>query len=151
MATAKETVGPREREIYEGVRRAFPHSDSQAGKQVKEKRKHPRFQVPKGTFVSVGPYDAQVGQIIDMGMGGLAFRYVGRPEPFNGELSIFLSERDFYLGRIPFKTVSDCEIAGKGPSSPIAMRRSGVRFRKLTDYQVSQLEYFIQNHTLGEA
>jgi hypothetical protein len=120
-------------------------------KEMVEKRQHKRFQVPKGTFVGLGPHDTKVGQIIDVGMGGLAFRYVGSEEPSNGELDVFLNERDFYLGRVPFRTVSDFEITSRRDSSPTAMRRSGVQFRKMKPNQISQLEYFIQNHTLGEA
>jgi len=74
-------------------------------KEMVEQRQHKRFQVPKGTFVGLGPHDTKVGQIIDVSMGGLAFRYVGSEEPSNGELDIFLNERDFYLGRVPFRTV----------------------------------------------
>ena len=98
-----------------------------------------------------GPYDAKVGQIIDVSTGGLAFRYVGTKEPSNGELSIFLAERDFYVGQIPFRTISDFEIAGKTPSTSVALRRSGVQFGKLSDHQTSQLEHFLNGLTLGEA
>ncbi|MBW1860096.1 MAG: hypothetical protein JRI70_08495 [Deltaproteobacteria bacterium] len=83
-----------------------------------------------------------MGQIIDVSMGGLAFRYVGTEEPSNGELSIFLAERDFYVGQIPFRTVSDFEIAGKTSSTSVTLRRSGVQFGKLTDHQTSQMEHF---------
>lgn len=121
-----------------------------SNKEVVEQRRHTRFQVPNGTFVGLGPYDTKVGQVIDLGMGGLAFRYIGSEDPSNGELDIFLSERDFYLGRIPFRTVSDFEVTGRTASGSMAMRRSGVQFRKLTPNQMSRLEYFIQNHTLGE-
>jgi hypothetical protein len=120
-------------------------------KEIVEKRQHKRFQVPKGTFVGLGPHDTKVGQIIDVGMGGLAFRYVGSEEPSNGELDIFLNERDFYLGRVPFRTVTDFEVSSRRDSSATAMRRSGVQFREMKSNQISQLEYFIQNHTLGEA
>ena len=120
-------------------------------KEITEQREHKRFQVPKGAFVGLGHHDTQVGQIIDVSMGGLAFRYVGSEEPSNGELDIFLSERDFYLGRIPFKSVSDFEMTTRTASTSMTMRRTGVRFRKLTESQISQLEYFIQNHTLGDA
>jgi hypothetical protein len=117
-------------------------------KEMVEKRQHKRL---KGTFVGLGPHDTKVGQIIDVGMGGLAFRYVGSEEPSNGELDVFLNERDFYLGRVPFRTVSDFEITSRRDSISTAMRRSGVQFRKMKPNQISQLEYFIQNHTLGEA
>jgi hypothetical protein len=121
-----------------------------AGQEIVEHRRYKRFQVPKSAFVGFGPYDAKVGQIIDVSMGGLAFRYVGTEEPSNGELNIFLGERDFYIDRIPFKTISDFEIGNQRSSSSVALRRSGVKFEKLTQQQTSQLEYFIRNLTLGE-
>jgi PAS domain-containing protein len=73
-------------------------------------------------------------------------------EASNGshKLDIFLTDGDFYLGKIPFETISDLEIVNKAPSSSITMRRSSVQFRKLTHYQISQLESFIQNYTVGE-
>ena len=119
--------------------------------EIVERRKHTRFQVPKSAFVGFGPYDAKVGQIIDVSTGGLAFRYVGTEEPSNGELSIFLAERDFYVGQIPFKTISDFEIAGKTPSTSVPLRRSGVQFGQLTEHQTSQLEHLLHSLTLGEA
>ena len=120
-------------------------------KEIVERRNHTRFQVPKSAFVGFGPYDAKVGQIIDVSTGGLAFRYVGTEEPSNGELSIFLAERDFYVGQIPFKTISDFEIAGKTPSTPVPLRRSGVQFGRLTGDQTSRLEHLLHSLTLGEA
>ncbi len=117
-----------------------------------ERRKHERFQVPRGAFVGVGPYFMKVGPITDMSIDGLAFRYIGSEEPSNRshKLDIFLTDGDFYLGKIPFETISDSQIVNKAPSSSITMRRSGVQFRKLTHYQISHLESFIQNHTVGE-
>jgi hypothetical protein len=120
-------------------------------KEFVERRKHTRFQVPKSAFVGLGPYDAKVGQIIDVSTGGLAFRYVGSEEPSNGELSIFVAEGDFYVGQIPFKTISDFEIPGKTPSTSVTLRRSGVQFGQLSDHQTSQLEHLLHSLTLGEA
>ena len=113
-----------------------------------ERRKHKRFQVPRDAFVGVGPYFNKVGPITDMSIDGLAFRYIGSEEPSNRshKLDIFLTDGDFYLGKIPFETISDLEIVNKAPSSSITMRRSSVQFRKLTHYQISQLESFIQIH-----
>jgi hypothetical protein len=45
----------------------------------------------------------------------------------------------------------DSKIVNKNPSSSVTMRLQGVKFKKLTRSQKSQLEYFIQNHTTGEA
>jgi hypothetical protein len=62
-----------------------------------------------------------------------------------------VTERDFYVSHIPFKTISDFEMSGKTPSTSVALRRSGVQFGVLTDYQKSQLEHFLNGLTLGEA
>jgi len=124
-------------------------------KEVDERRKHKRFRVQNGAFAVLTafswPHSTQkLGQIIDIGMGGLAFSYIASEEPSNGslELSIFLAENRFHLRNIPFKTISDVETK-KVPFSSITMKRSGVQFGELTPNQISQLKYFISNHTIG--
>jgi hypothetical protein len=41
-----------------------------------ERRRHKRFQVPEGAQVSLRLPKTRMGQIIDISMGGLAYRYV---------------------------------------------------------------------------
>lgn len=115
-----------------------------------ERRQHRRFQVPVGVFVTFSPENSRLGEVVDISSGGLSFRYLATEEPPNGsyKLNIFRSEHDLYLNDMPFETVSDFgtyEI----PFVPVTMRRSGVQFRALTHNQRSQLEYFIQNHTIS--
>lgn len=124
-------------------------------KEVDERRKHKRFRVQNGAFAVFTafswPYSTQkLGQIIDIGMGGLAFSYIASEEAPTGavELSIFLAENRFHLRNIPFETISDVE-TNEVPFSSITMKRSGVQFGELTPNQVSQLKYFISNHTIG--
>jgi hypothetical protein len=101
-------------------------------------------------FVSFRPHDTRLGQIIDISMGGLAFRYVAMAEPSNGSdrLKIFPAEGDFYLNDVLFETVTDFGTY-QIPFTSISMRRSGVQFGELTHDQMSQLEDFICNHTAG--
>jgi hypothetical protein len=54
-----------------------------------------------------------------------------------------------YLDEVPFKIVSDFE-TNDDPLSFSTTRRCGVRFGKFRRKQVSQFEYFIQNHTIVE-
>ena len=124
-------------------------------KEKLERRKHKRFQVQNGAFAVLRafswPHSTQkLGQITDIGMGGIAFSYIAEQEPSNGslELGIFLADNSFRLRKIPFETISDLEIK-KGPFNSITMRRSGVQFGELTPNQISQLKYFIRNHTIG--
>ena len=118
-------------------------------KQV-DRRRHKRFHVRDNTFVVLrAPLSTNVGQIIDISMGGLAFNYIDGLRQANNysKLDILLSNRSFYLDKIPFNTISDCKAPNKVPFSSIEMRRCGVHFGKLTPEQISQLKYFICNHT----
>ena len=56
----------------------------------------------------------------------------------------------FRLDKIPFESISDFETANEDSLSSITTRRSGVQFGQLTHYQISQLEYFVQNCAIGE-
>jgi hypothetical protein len=84
-------------------------------------------------------------------MGGLSFAYMADEErPSRSfELDIFLAGGSFDLQEVPFGTISDFHNDGM-PLSSVKMRRMNVQFGDLTPHQVSQLEYFIQNHTTGE-
>jgi hypothetical protein len=116
-----------------------------------ERRKHNRFSVSKGAFVALRPHYGKIGQVVNISMGGLAFTYMADEErPSRSfELDIFLAGGSFYLQGVPFGTISDFHNDGI-PLSSVKMRRMGVQFGDLTPHQVSQLEYFIQNHTEGE-
>lgn len=116
-------------------------------KQRVERRKHKRFQAWNGAFVALGPYSMKLGQIVNMSMGGLAFRYIGSHEPsrMKTESKIFI-DNGFCLDDVPLETVSDRE-AKQGHFASLVMRQSGVQFGELTNDQRSQLEYFIHNHT----
>lgn len=115
-----------------------------------EQRKHRRVRVQEGVFGVLRPHFTHLGQIIDISAAGLALRYVasgGGDANESCEMDIFFG-KDFYLGRIPFKAVSDFEIAGEFPNSPVTVRRLGVQFGELTEGQRSQLAYLMQNLTI---
>ena len=117
-----------------------------------EKRKDMRLKAREGAF-AVPEFDAGVpGQIIDISMGGLAFRYMANGKRTSGSflLDILISNDIFYLKKVPVITVSDFyEIDEEMLFSVILMRRCGVRFGDLTQSKVSQLKYFIQHHSNG--
>ena len=119
--------------------------------ELSEQRKDKRFQVPKDAFAALGPDYIKVGQIINISMGGLAFRYLGSEEPSNAsELDIFLARRAFYLYKLPFETVWDF-VTDEKPFSSINMKLCGLQFGQLTQSQISELQYFIQDYAVGEA
>ena len=124
------------------------------GKESVERRKHKRFQVEDGALAVLKPpwpHSIRLGQIIDISMGGLAFRCIAGEDRFNGssELSVIFANHAFYLHKLPIKTISDLETA-RMPFGSMTPRRRSVQFGKLRDEQVSQLRYFIQKHTTAE-
>ncbi len=118
-----------------------------------EQRKHKRFRVQYGAFVVFRFNDSKLGQIIDISRGGLAFRYVANGKQSKGpdQLDIMLAEKDFHIEKLPFKTIFDFEIPSVVAFNSLKTRRCGVQFGKFTQNQISQLESFIKNYTIGEA
>jgi hypothetical protein len=117
-----------------------------------ERRKCKRFQVPVDACVALRSDYVEVGQVIDIGMGGLAFRFVPREGWPSGavELDIFMANRSYCLCKVPFKTISEFKITDEDHTCGITVKRGSVKFGKLTRDQRSHLDYFIQNHTMGE-
>jgi hypothetical protein len=111
-----------------------------------DQNKDKRFQVGGGAFVGVGPAFGKVGLIEDIGMDGLTFRYAYSSNELEElYLDIFLANGNCYLGKVPFKTVSDFE-TDYTPFGSLVMRRCRVQFRKLTLQQKADLRQFISDH-----
>jgi hypothetical protein len=120
-------------------------------KEIVNQRRYARFRVPKDAFAALGPDYIKVGQIINISMGGLVFRYHNSKGPSNAsELDIFLAGRAFYLYKLPFETVWD-SLTDKKPCSCINMKECGLQFGNLTPHQIAQLKYFFQAYAIGEA
>ncbi|MBW1743056.1 MAG: PilZ domain-containing protein [Deltaproteobacteria bacterium] len=115
-----------------------------------EQRKHSRLQARDGAFVLLGPDSTKLGRIIDISIGGLAFSHMARTRPSEDlvELDLFLIDTDYYLSEVPFLTVWDVK-THENPFSSITMRRCGVQFGDLNSSQRTELNNFIQNHTVG--
>lgn len=116
-----------------------------------ERRQLKRFNAQDGAFALARNHVSKLGQIMNVSMRGLAFKYIANGQQSNGifQLDIFLSGRGFHSKNIPSKTVSDFEMKSEFPFSSIRMRRCCVQFGELTRIHMSQLEDFIQNHTAG--
>ncbi len=121
-------------------------------KDFAERRTFKRFEVKEGAFASLRGPISKLGPIKDISRGGLAFRYIDtgvRPDR-SFDLDISQTDNGFHMKDVPCKNISDSEISNEYHFSSIKMRRLGVQFSELTLDQTSQLEYFIQNHTMGE-
>ena len=126
------------------------HGSNMEKKRV-ERRKHQRFQLPSSAFVGLGPYFGTVGRIVDISMGGLAFRHLGQEEP-NGStyIDIFMNDLDFYLRNLSYKTISDFPMVTDGRTT-VTLRRRSVKFSKMTPQQKAALKDFIERYAVGEA
>ena len=75
----------------------------------------------------------------------------GKKSQNYSSLGIFLSGGDFIIDQIPFRIVTDTELNSNQPFSTIILRRYAVQFENLTPDKAAKLDYFLLNHTLGEA
>jgi len=123
-----------------------------------ERRKHKRLQVKDLAFAKLWSenekdYVQEIGQLLDISKGGLSIRSSLEQEKSSEQsvLGIFLSGSDFHIENLPFKIVADSEIILDSTLSKRALRRYGIQFDNLTSEQESNLNYFLANHTLGEA
>ena len=117
-----------------------------------ERRKNKRYRVQKGVLVAPNTNVRKLWQVLDIGMGGLAFRYVGNAGELktSSELDLATGDTRFLLEQVPFRSISDLDMSEDSVSSR-KLRRRGVQFEDMNDTQVRQLEYLIRSHTVGEA
>ncbi|MFC1824182.1 hypothetical protein ACFL9T_15835 [Thermodesulfobacteriota bacterium] len=110
-----------------------------------------RFKAQDGLFVTLSTADRKNWQIIDIGKGGLSFRYVPEVEDLNksSELDLVTHDTVFSLDKISFKSISDAGIDEEFLSK-YTLSRHGVAFGELTPSQSVQLELLIDNYTVGE-
>ena len=122
-------------------------------KKISEKRKYKRFKGKEGASAVLYKRDNIIGMIIDISRGGLAFRYMDEAKETRGtsQLGLFFTGEEFYLQIVQINTIYDVEEAHKVSFSNLRMRRCGVKFGKLTDYEAFLLKHFIGNYALGEA
>lgn len=90
----------------------------------------------------------KLGRINNISMGGLVFRYIESQAQSNESsvLDILFADCGFYLGNVPFKTISDIELSEDVSIDSIKMNQLRVQFKKITLNQKIQLDYFIRNH-----
>jgi len=120
-----------------------------------DRRSHARFMVTPGVFAVLGPYSSQIGPIVDISQGGLAFQYKQGDGTIADtyEVSILFDAKTDN-NKSPFKfnakVISDVEVRGGSPFSTAVIRRFSMEFKELTYYQQAWLTECIQNHTTGK-
>ena len=122
-----------------------------ADKVMLERRKYKRFQVQDDAVAVLRPFVDMRGPIIDISRGGLAFRYITAKssQDRSSKLDIMLPDLSFCLGSLPIKKICDFEVTSKLVFGNTKTRRCSVQFRNLTNEQMSQLDHFIENHSVA--
>jgi hypothetical protein len=117
-----------------------------------ERRQQKRFKAQEGAFAALVAQESRLGQIKDISIRGLSFRYIDGHEKLENAdaLKIILGDEGLYLDNVPFKKISDFEIENEFSFSRIKMRQIGLEFGELTAEQKMRLDRFIQYHTIDE-
>lgn len=120
-------------------------------KRTIERRKSKRYKAVEGAYAAISPSSHKLGQIIDISMGGLAFKYIdtknnGTKDQTQAEESIFLSSMGFYVGNLPFKTISDNEVTNTPSFSAMKVRERRVQFTDLSFKQLFDLDFYLKNN-----
>lgn len=120
-------------------------------KRTVERRKNKRYKAIEGAYAAISPNSHKLGQIIDISMGGLSFKYIDTSiedaEKENlQEESIFLSSMGYYVGDLPFRTVADYEVTNAPSFSSMKIRKRHVQFTDLSFKQLFDLDYYLRNN-----
>ena len=125
-------------------------------KRTVERRKSKRYKTVEGAYAAISPKSQKLGQIIDISMSGLAFKYIDTgnddtnyddtKRQSHSEESIFLSSMGSYVGNLPFKTISDTEITNTPSFSSMKVRERHVQFTDLSFKQLFDLDCYLRNN-----
>jgi len=110
-----------------------------------KRRKWKRFDIKEVLLAVIDEPFPQIGEIIDISRGGLAFRYSANETLLNGlsQLDIFLLKSRSGIKDLPVEPKWEVKISGK-------MRKQGVQFRSLTHKQRIQLTSVIEQIGMQE-
>jgi len=122
-------------------------------KRTIERRRNKRYKAVEGAYAAISPNSNRLGQIIDISMGGLCFKYIDTADKSSApeekdEESIFLSSIGYYVGDIPFQTIADYEITDTPSFSSMKVRKRHIKFTDLTLKQLFDLDYYLKNNVL---
>ena len=124
-------------------------------KRTIERRKNKRYKAVEGAYAVISPNSNKIGQIIDISMSGLCFKYINtenKSEEYinRNEESIFLSSIKYYVGDIPFQTIADYEITDTPSFSSMKVRKRHVKFTDLTFKQLFDLDHYLKHNVSEE-
>jgi len=120
-----------------------------------ELRNHPRFSVKKQPFAGLISPESndifQLGQIVDIGKGGVCLYYIPaeKNEDVVSHISIFgRTDRFVTVEKIPCKVVYDINMPAKGWIK-LPEKRCGIAFLSHSSSQKRQIESFIRSFAVN--
>ena len=119
---------------------------------ITERRITKRFRAIDGALAALSPESGRVGQIQDISLHGLAFRYIANESPASDlhgtvTLQIMFAGEGMWLEGVPVKWVADVDIPTELSFSSIPLRQTCLQFTSLTDDQKKRLQEFIHRYT----
>jgi len=121
---------------------------------ITERRLAKRYRAVDGALAALSPESGRVGQIRNISLCGLAFRYIADEAPeedLHGtvKLQIMFAGEGVWLEGVPVKWVADIDIPTDTSFSRIPLRQTCLQFTTLTATQKNRLQEFIHRHTNG--
>lgn len=122
-------------------------------RELVERRRFRRFTVRAEAFYFQMPGATQPGEIIDIGMGGLAFYHAASQKwPADSfVLGTLLTDSDVILARLPVKSVSVKAISAGLADSATTIWRRGLQFGEISAAQQEAIKKIILTRSTGEA
>lgn len=113
------------------------------------KRHQAEYEVREGAYAVNRNDYSQIGTIRKISHDGLCFQYICADDNISEalEIDIVVRNGNFYLQRIPCKTVSNTIVNDNPPCSSICICEQLVRFEPLSPDQKSKLDYFLRHYT----
>ena len=117
-----------------------------------ERRKHPRYQVPKLVIAVPQKSRSQVARVVDVSKGGMAVRYMDQKD-WLGEAKErdILVNSNFFMTGIPIKDIRDFKVSNQTFLSVIQEHQCCLQFASLSPAQESLLDEFIMNYSVGNS
>ena len=116
----------------------------------RERRKHPRYLLGDS---AIAVCNNSPGRVRDISLGGLAFVYLnGAGEaPETNMVDILDGLNNFFLEKIPCRTVGETEAVNDSRFNTIRMIKRTLQFHGLTEFQKEKLQDYIDHYALGPA
>jgi len=119
---------------------------------ITDRRIVQRLRAHDGALAALSPDSGRVGQIQNISLSGLAFRYIAEDSPEADlqqtvTLQILFAGEGVWLEGVPAKWIADVDIPPDTSFSGLPLRQTSLQFLSLTEEQQSRLKEFIRRYT----